>query len=123
MDRSRSGRIAQSASRNGTEPAQRARQRAFCVGALEHGDDLEELGELLHTAGVAVVGERLQRREAPHPHTYLGPGKVAQGQAPAKAPDAKLIACDDELTARHEGNLEEAIAPPVLDRATTSLDI
>src|SRR5258707_14311865 len=123
MDRSRSGRIGQSASRNGTEPAQRARQRAFCVGALEHGDDLEELGELLHTAGVAGVGGMLQRREAPHPNTYLGPGKVAEAQAAAKAADANLIGCDDELTARQERNLEEAIGLPVIDRTTVILDI
>ncbi len=123
MDRGRSGRSAQSASKNGTEPTQRARQRAFCVGALEQGDDLEELGELLRTAGVAVVGEMLQRREAPHPNTYLGPGKVAEAKAAAKAADANLIACDDELTARQERNLEEAIGLPVIDRTTVILDI
>src|SRR6202047_1096439 len=123
MDRSRSGRSAQSGSRNGTETAQRARQRAFCVGALEHGDDLEELGELLHTAAVAVVGEMLQRREAPHPNTYLGPGKVAEAKAAAHACDANLVACDDELTARQERNLEEALGLPVVDRTTVILDI
>ena len=110
-------------SRNGSEPTQRAKQRAFCVGAIEQGDDLEELGELLRTAGVAVVGEMLQRREAPHPNTYLGPGKVAEAKAAAKAADANLIACDDELTARQERNLEEAIGLPVIDRTTVILDI
>jgi GTP-binding protein HflX len=123
MDRSRSGRNVQSASGNGSEPAPRARQRAFCIGALEQGDDLEELGELLRTAGVAVVGEMLQRRETPHPNTYLGPGKVAEAKAAAKAADANLIACDDELTARQERNLEEAIGLPVIDRTTVILDI
>ena len=121
---SRSGRRTQTASSNGSEPArQRAKQRAFCVGALEQGDDLQELGELLRTAGVAVVGEMLQRREAPHPNTYLGPGKVAEAKAAAKAADANLIACDDELTARQERNLEEAIGLPVIDRTTVILDI
>ncbi len=123
MDRSRSGRNRESATTNGLEPGQRARQRAFCVGALEQGDDLEELGELLHTAGVAVVGEMLQRRDAPHPNTYLGPGKVAEAKAAAKAADANLIACDDELTARQERNLEEAIGLPVVDRTSVILDI
>ena len=127
MDRSRNGRSAsafspESAS-NGSQPAQRARQRAFCVAALEEGDDLAELGELLHTAGVAVVGEMVQHRELPHPNTYLGPGKVAEAKAAAKACDANLIACDDELTARQERNLEEAIGLPVVDRTTVILDI
>ena len=124
MERGRNARNAPSgAVRNGTEPTQRAVQRAFCVGALAEGDDLQELGELLRTAGVAVVGEMLQRREAPHPNTYLGPGKVAEAKAAAKAADANLIACDDELSARQERNLEEAVGMPVVDRTTVILDI
>jgi GTP-binding protein HflX len=105
------------------EQTQRALQRAFCVAALPEGDDLAELGELLRTAGVAVVGEMVQRREQPHPNTYLGPGKVQEAKAAAKAHEANLIACDDELTARQERNLEEAIGLPVVDRTTVILDI
>ncbi len=109
--------------REGTEPTARAAQRAFCIAALPEGDDLQELGELLRTAGVAVAGEMIQHREAPHPNTYLGPGKVAEAKAAAKAVDANLIACDDELSARQERNLEEALGLPVVDRTTVILDI
>ncbi len=105
------------------EGTQRARQRAFCIAALPEGDDLAELGELLRTAGVAVVGELVQRREQPHPNTYLGPGKVGEVKAAAEACGANLIACDDELTARQERNLEEAVGLPVVDRTTVILDI
>src|SRR6202790_104247 len=105
------------------EQTQRALQRAFCVAALPQGDDLAELGELLRTAGVAVVGEMVQRREKPHPNTYLGPGKVQEAKAAAKACDANLIACDDELTARQERNLEEELGLPGVHRTTGSLDI
>ena len=128
MDRSRNGRRAVNTrhshfSGNGSEPTQRARQRAFCIAALADADDLAELGELLRTAGVAVAGEMLQRREQPDPNTYLGPGKVAEAKAAARAADANLIVCDDELTARQERNLEEAIGLPVVDRTTVILDI
>jgi GTP-binding protein HflX len=128
MQRSRNGRTALTpSSSNGHSPGapspQRARQRAFCVAALRDGDDLAELGELLRTAGVGVVGEMVQQRELPHPNTYLGPGKVTEAKAAAKACDANLIACDDELTARQERNLEEAIGLPVVDRTTVILDI
>jgi GTPase len=128
MDRSRNGRSAVTVrptgvSANGTEPTQRARQRAFCIAALPDGENLAELGELLRTAGVAVVGEMVQRREKPHPNTYLGPGKVAEAKAAAHACDANLVACDDELTARQERNLEEALGLPVVDRTTVILDI
>jgi GTP-binding protein HflX len=105
------------------QATQRAAQRAFCIAALPAGDDLEELGELLRTAGVAVVGKMVQRREQPHPNTYLGPGKVAEAKAAAKQADANLIACDDELTPRQERNLEEALGMPVVDRTTVILDI
>jgi GTPase len=110
-------------SRNGTESTQRASQRALCIAVLPDGDDLSELSELLHTAGVAVAGEMVQHREQPHPNTYLGPGKVAEAKAAATACDANVIACDDELSARQERNLEEAIGLPVVDRTTVILDI
>jgi GTP-binding protein HflX len=106
-----------------SQPVQRARQRALCIAASPEGDDLSELGELLRTAGVAVVGELVQRREQPHPNTYLGPGKVAQAKAAASASDATLVACDDELTARQERNLEAELGLPVVDRTTVILDI
>ncbi|HTU77205.1 MAG TPA: GTPase HflX [Solirubrobacteraceae bacterium] len=102
---------------------QRARQRALCIAALPDGDDLAELGELLRTAGVGVVGELIQRREQPHPNTYIGPGKVAEAKALAQALDANLVACDDELSARQERNLERALGLPVVDRTTVILDI
>jgi GTP-binding protein HflX len=128
MQRSRNGRSTTSprsddATHNGAETEPRALQRALCVGALTEGDDLEELGELLRTAGVGVVGQLVQHREAPHPNTYLGPGKVIEAKVAAKACDANLIACDDELTARQERNLEEAVGLPVIDRTTVILDI
>jgi GTP-binding protein HflX len=129
VNRSRNGRTgttttqASPAEANGLQPGQRAVQRAFCIAALAEDDDLEELGELLRTAGVAVVGKMVQRREQPHPNTYLGPGKVAEAKAEAKAADANLIACDDELTPRQERNLEEALGMPVVDRTTVILDI
>ncbi|MBA3808972.1 MAG: GTPase HflX [Solirubrobacterales bacterium] len=129
MDSSRSGRDGRTqrggeGARSATEPTQRARQRAFCIAALGgEEEDLQELEELLRTAGVAVVGEMIQRREQPHPNTYLGPGKVTEAKAAAKAADANLIACDDELSARQERNLEEALGLPVIDRTTAILDI
>jgi GTP-binding protein HflX len=128
MDRSRNGRTGTTSNRpraaaNGLPSEQRAVQRAFCIAALPEGDDLGELEELLRTAGVAVVGEMVQRRELPHPNTYLGPGKVIEVKEAAKQADANVIACDDELTPRQERNLEEALGLPVVDRTTVILDI
>jgi GTP-binding protein HflX len=105
------------------EQTQRARQRALCIAALPEGEDLRELGELLRTAGVGVVGELVQRREEPHPNMYLGSGKVREARELAHARDANVIACDDELSPRQERNLEEAMGLPVIDRTAIILDI
>ena len=101
----------------------RARQRAFCIGAAPEDVDFTELRELLRTAGVAVTGEMSQHRPAPDPDRYFGRGKLSELKQAAKAADANLIACDDELLPRQERNLEEAIGLPVIDRTAIILDI
>jgi GTP-binding protein HflX len=108
-----------------SHPQPRARQRALCIAALPDGEQegLQELKELLRTAGVAVAGELVQRRDAPHPDTYLGRGKLAEAAEAARRCDANLIACDEELTPRQERNLERELALPVVDRTAVILDI
>ncbi len=106
------------------QPTARARQRAYTFGVFEDGDgDLSELEELLRTAGVATVGEMVQRRDAPHPNVYLGPGKVEDLKHAIKAADANLAVADDELTPRQQRNLEKELDVPVLDRTSVILDI
>ena len=123
MQRSRHGRTTESLEANGAAPRGRARQRAFAIGALEAGDDLSELKELLHTAGVATVGEMVQRLDRPHPNTYLGSGKLEELKAALKEADANVVAADDELTPRQGRNLEEQLGVPVVDRTAVILDI
>jgi GTPase len=86
-------------------------------------EQLAELRELLKTAGVADVGELVQRRDHPHPNTYLGPGKIDELKAELAASDANLVAVDDELSPRQERNLESALGIPVIDRTAIILDI
>ncbi|MDQ6776860.1 MAG: GTPase HflX [Actinomycetota bacterium] len=128
MQRSRHGRTRQSTTSvqpHGRSNGGRARQRAFAIAVLpDQGDEeLGELRELLSTAGAAVVGELIQRREQPHPNTYLGSGKLEELKAQVAAADANLVACDDELTPRQERNLEAALGMPVIDRTAVILDI
>jgi GTPase len=110
---------------NAQRPRGRARQRAYLIAVVPDGgeEQLAELRELLRTAGVAGVGELIQRRDQPHPNTYLGPGKLDELKAELADSDANLVACDDELSPRQERNLEAALGLPVIDRTAIILDI
>jgi GTP-binding protein HflX len=123
VESSRNGRTGTGA--DGQRPRGRARQRAYLIAVVPDGDEeqLAELRELLRTAGVAGVGELIQRREHPHPNTYLGSGKLEELKAELAASDANLVACDDELSPRQERNLESALGLPVIDRTAIILDI
>ena len=95
------------------------------IAAVPAGQDehLAELEELLRTAGVAAAGTLVQRRDLPHPNSYLGPGKLQELKAEIAAADANLVASDDELSPRQERNLESALGIPVIDRTAVILDI
>ena len=123
VPRSHDGRPQYSA--NGQRQRGRARQRAYLIAAVPDGEpeQLSELSELLKTAGVAGVGETVQRRDHPHPNTYLGVGKLEELKAELARADANLVACDDELSPRQERNLETALGVPVIDRTAIILDI
>ena len=103
----------------------RARQRAYLIAASPDGEheQLAELRELLRTAGVAGVGELVQRRDRPHPNSYIGPGKLDELKADLARADANLVACDDELSPRQERTLEAVLGVPVIDRTAIILDI
>ncbi len=65
----------------------------------------------------------VQRRDHPHPNTYLGAGKLEDLKQELGRADANLVACDDELSPRQERNLEVALGVPVIDRTAIILDI
>ena len=122
MERSRNGRTAETSFAPPPD-AGRAKQRAYLIAATPENEDLEELKELLRTAGVATVGEMVQKRDKPHPNHYLGSGKVDEVKALLKEADANVVVADDELTPRQQRNLEAELDVPVIDRTAVILDI
>jgi GTPase len=103
-------------------------EAAVLVGVLlpsrkSHGPPLEELEGLAATAGVRVVGQVTQRREAPDAATYLGRGKVEELTRTAAAADADLVVFDNDLSPGQTRNLEKAVGLKVLDRTELILDI
>jgi GTP-binding protein HflX len=88
-------------------------------------DSLTELALLADTAGLEVTGELTQKLDHPYVGTYIGPGKVAELKALSEETLSQLVLFDDELSPRHQRELEEALAPNVrvLDRTGLILDI
>ncbi len=86
-------------------------------------DSLEELAELVHTAGAQVVGTLIQKRERIHPGTYVGTGKVAEIAELLRTTGATGIVCDDELTPAQLKNLENMLDTKIMDRTLIILDI
>jgi GTP-binding protein HflX len=87
---------------------------------VEH---LEELAELVDTAGGKVVGQLTQQIDRPNPATYLGKGKIDELTQRLAETDATLIVFDDELTPAQGKNIEDATGKRVMDRAELILDI
>lgn len=84
---------------------------------------LDELEELVHTAGAEVVGRVIQNLDQEHPATYVGKGKIAEIKDLIWETDATGIVCDDELSPVQLGNLEDMLDTKVMDRTLIILDI
>lgn len=103
-------------------------EKVILVGVSEReGDDtddsIEELKELVHTAGAKVAGTLIQRREKVHPGMYVGTGKVDEIKEMILCTDATGIVCDDELSPAQMKNLRDALDTKVMDRTLVILDI
>ena len=89
----------------------------------EAEESLDELEELVKTAGAVVAARVIQVREAPHPGTYIGKGKIDEVKALLYGTDAIGIVCDDELSPAQYHNLQDALEIKVIDRTVMILDI
>lgn len=107
----------------------KAAERAILVGVDTPGatwpaeESLTELAQLADTAGAAVVGRVVQKRERPDPACYLGAGKLVQVQVICAAEGAEVVICDDELTPAQARNMEKILDARVIDRTQLILDI
>lgn len=103
-------------------------ERVILVGVSDGRDDstfesLNELEELVSTAGAVSVGKLIQNREKIHPGTYIGKGKMEELKEYISTLEATGIVCDDELSPAQLKNLEEALNIKVMDRTLIILDI
>jgi GTPase len=105
-------------------------ERVFLVGlelksrsAADTRESLDELAELASTAGGEVVGDGIQRLEAPVAGTFIGSGKADEFAKHCHAQNVDTVIFDDELSPAQSRNLERVFDCKVLDRTSLILDI
>ncbi|HEY8132825.1 MAG TPA: GTPase HflX [Thermoanaerobaculia bacterium] len=88
--------------------------------AEEHLDELEQL---IESAGGVVVAKILAKRNAPDAATWIGSGKAEEIKRLAGKERATLVVFDDDLSPAQTRNLERIIETKVIDRSALILDI
>jgi len=86
-------------------------------------EHLNELAQLVDTAGADVVARVSQQVVSPNPATLIGEGKVEEVKGTVADTGATLIVVDEELTPVQGANLERELKVRVMDRAEVILDI
>ena len=86
-------------------------------------ESLDELEELVSTAGAVVAGRMIQNLEHINNATYIGSGKVKELKDLIWEMEADAVICDDELTPAQYKNLEDELDVKVMDRTLIILDI
>lgn len=86
-------------------------------------ESLDELADLIETAGGETVAKIYQARESIHPGTYIGKGKIDEIRELIEHTEATGVVCDDELSPAQLSNLEHELDIKVMDRTLIILDI
>ncbi len=86
-------------------------------------ESLEELEELVETAGGKTIAKILQRVDRINAGFYIGSGKVIEIKTLAEQHFATGVVFDDELSPMQMRNLSEALNIKVMDRTMVILDI
>ena len=94
---------------------------------LDNGEDIDvnlnELKELVKTAGAAVVGKMVQKKDTIDKGTYIGSGKIEELRDLILELGATGIVCDDELSPMQIRNMEDELDTKIMDRTMVILDI
>ncbi len=91
--------------------------------ALLLTEHLDELAQLVDTAGADVIGRMSQQIASPNPAYLIGEGKVEELRAEVANSGATLVIFDEELAPVQGANLERELKVRVMDRAEVILDI
>ena len=89
----------------------------------ETQESLDELAQLIDTAGADEVARITQRRDAPDSAYYIGKGKAEELRELCLALDSDTVVFDNELSPGQQFNLEKLLGRTALDRTAVILDI
>jgi GTP-binding protein HflX len=89
----------------------------------ETQESLDELAQLIDTAGADEVARVTQRRESPDSTYYIGKGKAEELKELCLALDSDTVVFDNELAPAQQFNLEKLLGRTALDRTAVILDI
>ena len=92
-------------------------------GERDHGESLEEMQQLVASAGVATRAVVKGRRERPDAALFAGRGKVTEISESVAAHRAPLVIFNHDLSPVQERNLEQQLKCRVVDRTSLILDI
>ena len=95
----------------------------FTAEQTATAESLEELEDLLETAGGFCTGKVLQNRHTPDSHSFIGEGKAREVRMLVEATASTMVIFDNELSPGNIRALEEIIGVTVLDRSALILDI
>lgn len=93
------------------------------IDGLDIDRSLDELAELIKTAGGEVVGRITQNLDYINNKTYVGSGKIEEIAQFIDILEADAICCDDELSPVQMRNLNDILHVTVMDRTMVILDI
>ncbi len=114
------------------EEIEKPRDRVIIAGLssprLEEQDNateesMDELEDLVETAGGETAASVLQNRASPDPRTFIGEGKVEEIKALVKTEEATSVIFDNDLSPSQLRVLTEELGVQVLDRSALILDI
>lgn len=92
-------------------------------GDSGYEDSLQELRQLVVSAGMAIAGTIEGRRLKPDPKFFVGSGKADELLATMQAVEAKVAVFNHDLSPSQQRNLEQLLEARVIDRTGLILDI
>ena len=93
------------------------------TGEYDASASVDEMKELIKTAGGETVGVIIQQLPSVNAVSFLGTGKIAEAAEFVRDNDIDLTVCDGELTPTQQRVLSDVLKTDVVDRTVLILDI